>query len=60
MWDFEDMECQKNPFWMLWLLPVIRSGSFKIRDVRYMECCGQILWDSFETYETFPGCIITE
>ena len=25
-----------------------------------MQCCGQILWDSFETYQTFPRCIITE
>ena len=25
-----------------------------------MQCCGQILWDSFETYETFPRCIISE
>ena len=25
-----------------------------------MQCCGQILWDSFETYKTFPRYIITE
>ncbi len=24
-----------------------------------MQCCGQTLYDSFETYETFPRCIIT-
>ena len=25
-----------------------------------MPCCGQILYDSFQTYETFPRNIITE
>ena len=25
-----------------------------------MQCCGQILQDSFETYNTFSRCIITE
>ena len=25
-----------------------------------VPCCGQILWDSCETYKTFPRCIITE
>ena len=25
-----------------------------------MQCCGQILKDSFETYKTFPRWIITE
>jgi len=25
-----------------------------------MQCCGQILLDSFETYKTFPRCISTE
>ena len=25
-----------------------------------MQCCGQILKDSFETYNTFPRCTITE
>ena len=25
-----------------------------------MQCCGQILLYSFETYKTFPRCIITE
>ena len=25
-----------------------------------MQCCGQIPQDSFETYKTFPRCIITE
>ena len=24
-----------------------------------MKCCGKILYDSFETYKTFPQCIIT-
>ena len=26
----------------------------------YLRCCGQNLQDSFETYKTFPRCIITE
>ena len=25
-----------------------------------MQCCGQILQDSFEIYKIFPRCIITE
>ena len=25
-----------------------------------MQCCGQILYDSFETYKPFPRYIITE
>ena len=25
-----------------------------------MQCCGQILLDSFKTYKTCPRCIITE
>ena len=25
-----------------------------------MQCCGQILQGSFETYKTFPQCIISE
>jgi len=25
-----------------------------------MQCCGQVFWDSFETYKTFQRCIITE
>ena len=25
-----------------------------------MQCCGQILQDSFETYKTFPRCINAE
>ena len=25
-----------------------------------MQCCGKILQDSFETYKTFPRCIIAE
>ena len=25
-----------------------------------MQCCEKILKDSFETYKTFPRCIITE
>ena len=25
-----------------------------------MQCCRKILKDSFETYKTFPRCIITE
>ena len=25
-----------------------------------VQCCGQILWDSFETYKTFQRCLITD
>ena len=31
-----------------------------VRYLKSMQCCGQILQDSFDTYKTFPRCKITE
>ena len=45
-----------------WLLRKVLKGTDRLCKIvkLSMQCFGQILQDSFETYKTFPQCIITE